>query len=84
MNGIKIGDIDGSYTLDPKTPTNILSSAKALTINLLNAELKAGENFVVPFSTNDFGHLSAYQLTLKIENASISQIENTFKPFVYI
>ncbi|GEM_PF-3374436 len=79
FTGIKMGDIDGSYTLDPQTPTNIFPSAKALTINLLNEELKAGENYIIPFSTNDFSNLSAYQLTLEIEHASITQLENTFK-----
>lgn len=79
FTGIKMGDINGSYTLDPKTPNDILPSPQTLTINLLNADLKAGQNYVVPFSTNDFGHLSAYQMTLKIENASITQLENTFK-----
>ena len=28
---------------------------------------------------NDFELLSAYQMTLKIENAAITQLENTFK-----
>ena len=79
FTGIKMGDIDGSYTVDPKIPTNIAPSAKTLTINLLNAELKAGQNYVVPFSTDDFTLLSAYQMTLLIENASITQLENTFK-----
>lgn len=79
FTGIKMGDINGSYTLDPKTPTNIVPSPKTLTINLLNADLEAGKSYVIPFSTNDFGHLSAYQLTLKIEHASITQLENTFK-----
>lgn len=79
FTGIKLGDVNGSYTLDPKTPTNIPPSPKTLTINLLNADLKAGKNYIVPFSTNDFELLSAYQMTLKIENASITQLENTFK-----
>ncbi|MFK7984131.1 MAG: hypothetical protein AB8G86_29420 [Saprospiraceae bacterium] len=79
FTGIKMGDINGSYTLDPKTPNDVFPSAKTLTINLLNADLKAGQNYIVPFSTNDFGHLSAYQMTLKIENANITQLENTFK-----
>jgi len=79
ITGIKMGDVNGSYTLDPKTPNNIFPSPKTLTINLLNAELKAGQNYIVPFSTTDFGHLSAYQMTLKIENANITQLENTFK-----
>ena len=78
FTGIKMGDVDGSYTIDPRTPTNILPSPKTLTINLLNAALKAGKNYVIPFSTNDFALLSAYQLTLKIENANITQLENTF------
>ena len=50
-----------------------------MTINLLNKELKAGENYVIPFSTNDFALLTAYQLTLKIEKAEITQLENTFR-----
>ncbi len=79
FTGIKMGDIDGSYTVDPKIPTNIAPSPKTLTINLLNSELKAGQNYVVPFSTNDFALLSAYQMTLLIEHASITQLENTFK-----
>jgi len=79
FTGIKMGDVNGSYTIDPKTPNNIFPSPKTLTINLLNEELKAGQNYIVPFSTNDFGHLSAYQMTLKIENASITQLENTFR-----
>lgn len=79
FTGIKMGDIDGSYTVDPKTPTNIARSPKTLTINLLNAALKAGQNYIVPFSTDDFALLSAYQMTLLIENANINQLENTFK-----
>lgn len=79
FTGIKMGDIDGSYTVNPKIPTNIAPSAKTLTINLLNAELKTGQNYIVPFSTDDFALLSAYQMTLLIENANITQLENTFK-----
>ena len=79
FTGIKMGDLDGSYTLDPKIPNDILPSPQTLTINLLNAELKAGQNYIVPFSTNDFGYLSAYQMTLKVENANITELENTFK-----
>jgi len=77
--GVKIGDVDGSYTLKADIPNDILPSPKTLTINLLNKELKAGENYVIPFSTNDFSLLIAYQLTLKIEKAKITQLENTFR-----
>jgi len=79
FTAIKIGDVNGSYTVNPKVPTNIPPSPKTLTINLLNTDLKAGQNYVVPFSTNDFALLSAYQLTLKIENANINKLANTFK-----
>ncbi|MEM1121532.1 MAG: hypothetical protein AAGJ18_13870, partial [Bacteroidota bacterium] len=34
--GVKMGDVDGSYTIDPQTPNDILPSPKTLTINLLN------------------------------------------------
>ncbi len=77
--GVKLGDVNGSYTLKPDIPNDIEPSPKALTINLLNKELKAGENYVIPFSTNDFALLTAYQLTLKIEKAEITQLENTFR-----
>lgn len=77
--GVKIGDVNGSYTLKSDIPNDILPSPKTLTINLLNKELKAGENYVIPFSTNDFALLTAYQLTLKIEKAKITQLENTFR-----
>jgi len=77
--GVKLGDVNGSYTVRDNIPNNIFPSAEALTINLLNAKLKAGKNYIVPFSTNDFAELIAYQATLKIENAEITQLENTFK-----
>jgi len=77
--GVKLGDVNGSYTVKENIANNILPSAKSLTINLLNAELKAGENYIIPFSTNGFLELTAYQLTLKIEDAAITQLENTFK-----
>lgn len=77
--GVKLGDVNGSYTVDDNIGNGILPSAKTLTVNLLNSSLKAGQHYVVPFSTNDFAELVAYQLTLKIENAQITQLENTFK-----
>lgn len=76
---VKLGDINGSYTLKDNIPNNILPSPESLTINLLNAKLKAGKNYIIPFSTNDFAELIAYQVTLKIEDAKITQLANTFK-----
>lgn len=77
--GVKLGDINGSHTLKDNIPNDIFPSPEVLTINLLNAKLKAGQNYVIPFSTNDFSELIAYQATLKIEDAKITQLENTFK-----
>ncbi len=77
--GVKLGDVNGSHTVKDNIPNNILPSAEALTINLLNSKLQAGKNYIVPFSTNDFAELIAYQATLKIEDAKITQLENTFK-----
>lgn len=77
--GVKLGDVNGSYTVKENIPNNISPSAKVLTINLLNVELKAGQNYIIPFSTNDFSQLMAYQATLKIDDAKITQLENTFK-----
>ncbi len=77
--GVKLGDVNGSYTVKENIGNDIFPSAKTLTVNLLNSSLKAGQHYVVPFSTNDFAELVAYQLTLKIDNAEITQLENTFK-----
>ena len=77
--GIKLGDIDGSYTLKDNVPTDIIPSPKSLVINLLNINLEAGKHYVIPFSTNDFSELMAYQATLKIDDAKITQLENTFE-----
>ena len=81
FTAIKLGDIDGSHTLKANIPTNILPSAKALTINVLNEKIKAGKPFSIPFSTSDFRHLTAYQASLKIEDAKIVDLANTFEKY---
>ena len=81
FTAIKLGDIDGSHTLKANIPTNILPSAKALTINVLNEKIEAGKPFSIPFSTSDFRHLTAYQASLKIEDAKIVDLANTFEKY---
>lgn len=76
---IKLGDIDGSFTLNEDIPTNILPSEKTMTIRVLNKSIKAGENYVIPFSTGDFAKLSAYQTSLMVEKAAIVDLQNTFR-----
>ncbi|MEM6321456.1 MAG: hypothetical protein AAF960_27610 [Bacteroidota bacterium] len=78
FTAIKLGDVDGSYAAKANAPTKILPSAKTLTINILNEEIKAGQPHFVAFSTDDFKLLTAYQATLKIEEAAIVRLENTF------
>lgn len=71
---IKIGDINGSYTVKPYIPTNIQPSAKSLTMNLLNIKMQQGESYTIPFSAAELKEVTGYQLTLKTKDAQIDEI----------
>lgn len=77
FTAIKMGDIDGSYTLKENIPTNIQPSAKSLTINLLNVKMQQGQAYEIPFSTAELKETIAYQLAIKTENAQLGEPSDT-------
>ena len=71
---IKVGDLDGSFTLQPQVATNILPSAQTLTFNLLNIEMEANKKYTIPFSTLDIDKIEACQMSIQSKNAQITNL----------
>lgn len=70
--GVKIGDINGNA--DPSNFNGDLddrNSNEELIFNIPDIELKEGNQYEIPFKSNQFEHILGYQFALKIDTESL-------------
>ncbi len=65
--GVKIGDINGSYTSDLDTRTTQNRSVETLSLEFVDRELEKGETTSISFMSSNFKNIYGFQMTISLE-----------------
>jgi len=72
--GVKIGDVNGSVTANATSVSTENRSSDALTLEIMERELQAGETAVVAFMSSNFADVYGYQLTMSFDGVTVTDV----------
>lgn len=73
--GIKLGDLDGSWSSVQNATPETRDAAQPLALQVPDMTLQAGEVYEIPFRADAFGSLAGYQFALKYDVNALEFIE---------
>lgn len=73
--GIKIGDVNNSANPAALNEVDDRNFEGELSFEIPNKSLEVGTEIMIPFKSNNFDHISAYQFTLNFDNNKLQFID---------